>query len=56
MEWDIAPGDYLVEILGGRIKKLEIINKNINIDGDFFYNKLNYLNGPFVINLDKENG
>lgn len=49
MEWDIAPGQYFVELLGGQVKKLDVGTEISEIKGDFLYNKLNYENGPFVM-------
>lgn len=51
MEWDIAAGHYLVELIGGEVKKLKITKDNISLDGAFFYNKPNYLNGPFMAKI-----
>lgn len=49
MEWDIASGHYLVELIGGEIKKLEITENNMALGGEFLYNKQDYLNGPFIV-------
>lgn len=51
MEWDIASGHYLVELIGGELKKLNITPDNIDLDGEFSYNKKDYLNGPFVAKI-----
>ncbi|MBL6665101.1 MAG: 3'(2'),5'-bisphosphate nucleotidase CysQ [Rickettsiales bacterium] len=49
MEWDIAAGQYLVELIGGEIKTLKITENNMVLGGNLTYNKKDYLNGPFIV-------
>jgi len=51
MEWDIAAGHYLVELIDGELKKLKITQDSIALDGKFLYNKKDYLNGPFMAKI-----
>jgi 3'(2'), 5'-bisphosphate nucleotidase len=48
MEWDIAPGQALIEIMGGRVRTLHSSNGEHNIALDMEYKKDGFRNGPFV--------
>lgn len=48
MEWDIASGHFLLELIGMKLKKLEISCDKISENNDFFYHKKEFLNGSFV--------
>ncbi len=48
MEWDIAPGQALVELMGGKVKNLFFNQSEIKIGEDLGYKKPNFLNRSFV--------
>ena len=48
MEWDIAPGQALVELMGGKVKNLFFNHSEITIGKDLEYKKPNFLNQSFV--------
>lgn len=48
MEWDIAPGQALVELMGGKVKNLFFNQSEITIGEDLGYKKPNFLNQSFV--------
>ena len=49
MEWDIAAGHSLVELINFRIKTISKNNNLFNIGHDLNYGKENYLNSGFII-------
>lgn len=48
MEWDIASGHFLVELIGAKLKSLNVIDGKISENENFYYQKENFLNGAFV--------
>ncbi len=48
MEWDIASGQFLVEIMGGKVKKLFFNENGFEIGEEMPYKKPNFVNESFV--------
>lgn len=48
MEWDIAPGQALVELMGGKVKNLSFYQAKFLIEGDLIYRKTSFENHAFV--------
>jgi 3'(2'), 5'-bisphosphate nucleotidase len=48
MEWDIAAGQILVELMGGKVKNLSFNQSKFLIEGDLIYRKQSFENRAFV--------
>lgn len=51
MEWDIAPGQILVELMGGKVKNLSFNSAKFLIEGDLLYRKAAFENHAFIAYL-----
>jgi len=51
MEWDIAPGQILVELMGGKVKNLSFNQAKFLIEGDLLYRKASFENRAFIAYL-----
>ena len=52
MEWDTAAGQALVELMGGKVKKLFFNPKNITIGENLSYLKSDFTNQAFVATIE----
>ncbi|MBM5782637.1 MAG: 3'(2'),5'-bisphosphate nucleotidase CysQ [Pelagibacterales bacterium] len=48
MEWDIASGQFLVELMGGKVKKLSFNENGFEIGEEMLYKKIDFINKSFV--------
>ncbi len=48
MEWDIASGQALLELMGGKVKNLSFNQAKFLIEGDLIYRKTSFENHAFV--------
>ncbi len=55
MEWDIAPGQVVVELMGGKVKKLIFNQEKIMIGDEMPYLKPQFLNPSFLATINKIN-
>lgn len=54
MEWDIASGQVLIELMGGQVKKLFSNDGQFAIGEKMTYNKPEFANSAFVASLNKD--
>lgn len=54
MEWDIASGQALIELMGGQVKNLFSNNSQFAIGEEISYNKPDFANVPFIASLNKD--
>ena len=52
MEWDTAAGQALVELMGGKVKKLFFNPENITIGENLSYLKSDFTNQAFVATIE----
>jgi len=51
MEWDIAAGQILIELIGGKVKKIVSNQEKYILAGDLDYQKESFLNPAFVAKI-----
>ncbi len=55
MEWDIASGQVIVELMGGKVKKLIFNQEKFTIGDEMSYLKPQFLNPSFFATINKTN-